>query len=51
MSKASIIGAYNTEFGAFVVKDKVTGLVTDTRTYYQLPIEAGCGVVWHTDQL
>ena len=29
MSKASIIGAYNTEFGAFVRKDKATGLITD----------------------
>lgn len=45
MSKASIIGAYNTEFGAFVVRDKTTGLVTDTRTYYQLLIEAGRGAI------
>ncbi|MFA6063517.1 MAG: hypothetical protein WC736_13080 [Gallionella sp.] len=45
MSKASIIGAYNTEFGAFVVRDKKTGLVTDTRTYYQLLIEAGRGAI------
>ena len=33
MSKASIIGAYNTQFGAFVKKDKASGLITDTRTY------------------
>lgn len=45
MSKASIIGAYNTEFGAFVVRDKATGLITDTRTYYQLLIEAGRGAI------
>jgi len=45
MSKASIIGAYNTEFGAFVVKDKVTGLMTDTKTYYDLLIEAGRGAI------
>lgn len=45
MSKASIIGAYNTEFGAFVTKDKATGLMTDTRTYYDLLIEAGRGAI------
>jgi len=45
MSKASIIGAYNTEFGAFVIKDKATGLMTDTRTYYDLLIEAGRGAI------
>ena len=33
MSKASIVGAYNTEFGAFVKKDKTTGLITDTKSY------------------
>ncbi|MFA6445464.1 MAG: hypothetical protein WCV99_24260, partial [Sterolibacterium sp.] len=45
MSKASIIGAYNTEFGAFVRKDKATGLMTDTKTYYDLLIEAGRGAI------
>ncbi|MCX7177420.1 MAG: hypothetical protein NTX56_01205 [Proteobacteria bacterium] len=45
MSKASIIGAYNTEFGAFVKKDKATGLMTDTKTYYDLLIEAGRGAI------
>ena len=45
MSKASIIGAYNTEFGAFVKKDKATGLITDTRTYYDLLVEAGRGAI------
>jgi acetyl-CoA C-acetyltransferase len=45
MSKASIIGAHNTEFGAFIRKDKATGLVTDTRTYYDLLIEAGRGAI------
>jgi acetyl-CoA C-acetyltransferase len=45
MSKASIIGAYNTAFGAFVVKDKASGLVTDTKTYYELLIEAGRGAI------
>ena len=45
MSKASIIGAYNTAFGAFVTKDKATGLMTDTKTYYDLLIEAGRGAI------
>jgi len=45
MSQASIIGAYNTEFGAFVSKDKSTGLMTDTKTYYDLLIEAGRGAI------
>ncbi len=45
MSNASIIGAYNTEFGAFVKKDKTTGLVTDTKSYYDLLIEAGRGAI------
>jgi acetyl-CoA C-acetyltransferase len=45
MSKASIIGACNTAFGAFVHKDKVSGLVTDTKTYYDLLIEAGRGAI------
>ena len=45
MSKASIIGAYNTAFGAFVKKDKATGLMTDTKTLYDLLIEAGRGAI------
>ena len=45
MSNVSIIGAYNTEFGAFVKKDKATGLVTDTKTYYDLLVEAGRGAI------
>jgi acetyl-CoA C-acetyltransferase len=45
MSKASIIGAYNTAFGAFIKKDKTTGLITDTKTYYDLLIEAGRGAI------
>ena len=45
MSRVSIIGAYNTEFGAFVKKDKATGLITDTKTYYDLLIEAGRGAI------
>jgi acetyl-CoA C-acetyltransferase len=45
MSRVSIIGAYNTEFGAFVKKDKASGLITDTKTYYDLLIEAGRGAI------
>jgi acetyl-CoA C-acetyltransferase len=45
MSKASIIGAYNTQFGAFIKKDKATGLITDTKTYYDLLVEAGRGAI------
>lgn len=45
MSKVSIIGAYNTEFGAHVKKDKATGLITDTKSYYDLLIEAGRGAI------
>ena len=45
MSKVSIIGAYNTEFGAFIKKDKATGLITDTKTYYDLLVEAGRGAI------
>ena len=45
MSNVSIIGAYNTPFGAFVRKDKATGLMTDTKTYYDLLVEAGRGAI------
>ena len=45
MSRVSIIGAYNTEFGAFVKKDKVSGLTTDIKSYYDLLIEAGRGAI------
>lgn len=45
MSKASIIGAYNTKFGAFVEKNRDTGEVTDTKSFYDLIGEAGRGAV------
>lgn len=45
MSDVCIVGAYNTAFGAFVTKDKISGLVTDTKTYYDLLIEAGRGAI------
>ncbi len=45
MSKVSIIGAHNTAFGAFVKKDKETGVVTDLKSFYQLIVEAGQGAL------
>jgi acetyl-CoA C-acetyltransferase len=45
MSKVSIIGAYNTKFGAFVKKNKETGEVIDLKSIYELLIEAGKGAI------
>jgi acetyl-CoA C-acetyltransferase len=45
MSKASIIGVYNTKFGAFVERNRDTGEVKDTKSYYDLLIEAGKGAI------
>ena len=45
MSKVSIIGAYNTKFGAFVEKNRETREVKDTKSYYDLLIEAGKGAI------
>jgi len=45
MSKVSILGAYNTKFGAFVKKDRDTGTVTDLKSIYELIIEAGKGAI------
>ncbi len=45
MSKASIIGAYNTQFGRFVKKNRETGEITDLKTFYDLIIEAGQGAL------
>ena len=45
MSKTAIIGAYNTKFGAFVEKNPVTREITDTKSYYELIIEAGQGAI------
>lgn len=41
MSKVSIIGAANTAFGAFVTRNKDTKEVTDTKSIYDLVVEAG----------
>jgi len=45
MSNVSIIGAYNTKFGAFVERNKETGEVKDTLSFYDLIIEAGKGAI------
>ncbi len=45
MSGVSIIGAYNTRFGAFVEKDPQTGETRDTKSYYELIEEAGSGAI------
>ncbi len=45
MSRVSIIGAYNTKFGAFVEKNRETGEVKDTKSYYELLVEAGQGAI------
>lgn len=43
MSKTSTIGAYNTKFGAFVEKNKETGEIKDTNSFYDLLEKAGRG--------
>ncbi len=45
MSNVSIIGAYNTKFGAFVEKNRETREIKDTQSYYDLLIEAGQGAL------
>jgi acetyl-CoA C-acetyltransferase len=45
MSRASIIGAYNTKFGSFVKKNRDTGEVTDIVSIYDLMLEAGRGAL------
>ena len=45
MSKISILGGYNTKFGAFVKKNKETGDITDTKSLYELMAEAIQGAV------
>ena len=45
MSSVSIIGAYNTKFGAFVERNRDTGEIKDTKSYYDLLIEAGKGAI------
>ena len=39
--KVSIVGAYNTKFGAFVKRDREAGTIEDVKSFYELLIEAG----------
>lgn len=45
MSKVSIIGAFNSAFGAFATRNKETKEVTDTKSIYDLLVEAGRGAI------
>jgi len=45
MAHVSIVGAYNTQFGNFVKKNKETGEITDLKTLYDLILEAGRGAI------
>lgn len=45
MSNVSIIGAYNTKFGAFVEKNRETHEITDIVSFYDLIKEAGRGAI------
>lgn len=45
MSKASIIGAYNTQFGSFVKKNKETKEITDLKSIDELTYEAVRGAL------
>ncbi len=41
----SIVGAHNTQFGAFVKRDRETGEVEDLKSFYELIVEAGAGAI------
>lgn len=45
MSQVSIVGAYNSRFGAFVRKNRETGEVTDLESIHSLVVEAGRGAL------
>jgi len=45
MTNVSIIGAYNSQFGNFVKKNKETGEITDLKSIYDLILEAGKGAL------
>lgn len=45
MSQVSIVGAYNTKFGAFVRRDRETGAVADLASIHDLLVEAGRGAL------
>ena len=41
----SIVGAHNTQFGAFVKRDRESGTVEDLKSFYELIVEAGVGAI------
>lgn len=41
----SLVGAHNTQFGAFVKRDRETGEVEDLKSFYELIVEAGAGAI------
>lgn len=43
--KVSIVGAHNTQFGAFVKRDRETGETEDLKSFYELLNEAGAGAI------
>jgi acetyl-CoA C-acetyltransferase len=45
VSQVSIVGAYNSAFGAFVKKDKETKEITDLKSLHELILEAARGAV------
>jgi acetyl-CoA C-acetyltransferase len=45
VSQVSIVGAYNSKFGALVQRNKETGAITDLKSLYDLVIEAGRGAL------
>ncbi|WP_242344877.1 thiolase C-terminal domain-containing protein [Anaeromyxobacter terrae] len=45
MSQVSIVGAYNSKFGALVRKDRETGEVSDLKSIHELVVEAGRGAL------
>lgn len=45
MSQVSIVGAYNSKFGALVKRNRETGEVTDLASLHELVLEAGRGAL------
>lgn len=45
MSQVSIVGAYNSAFGALVRRNRETGQVTDLKSIHELVLEAGRGAL------
>jgi acetyl-CoA C-acetyltransferase len=45
MSQVSVVGAYNSRFGALVQRNRETGAVTDLKPIHELVVEAGRGAL------